>query len=227
MPETTASRYIACVQFTSTGVKVVVKQPATAARTTRAAYNAAHLQCWGHMMLQAPSRFDVAFSGSARSPETEVCIQGELLEELPLLADIASSCACSTDDVEPQPDVTALSKLSEVELPFSVWGLVSLLLLMEGSVAVGDWFGSARPDIDAGLPSETLAVRSSNLYHAYATCACTECVSRASCMVAVHFSSVLKGCRCDSMCEAEQGVRVTFRATQRCATAGYHTSDSP
>lgn len=161
MRDALAARYTACVQFTGSGACVTVKQPALATGSDRAAYNAAHRQCWGHLMLHPPASFDVAFSGSARSPVTEVSIQGDLLEELPLLSDIAS-CALTSEPREHTPAEDASASASEVpaiDLPFSVWGLVSLLLLMEGSVAVSDWFAASRPDAHAGLAAETLTVR--------------------------------------------------------------------
>ena len=65
------------------------------------------------------------------------------MEELPLLQDISQNTSPSTD------------AHADLELPCSVWGIVSLLLLLEGSVKLAHWFGG---DCDHSLPAQTLLV---------------------------------------------------------------------
>jgi hypothetical protein len=64
-----------------------------------------------------------------------------MVEKLPLLLDISKS--------------TSSKQLAaaQLELPCSVWGFVSLLLLLEGNVKLSHWF---RADTDTSLPTQTL-----------------------------------------------------------------------
>lgn len=46
----------------------------------------------------------------------------------------------------------------DMALPCSVWGLVSLLVLLEGAVGVEEWFDSGTHKSDPALPAQTLEV---------------------------------------------------------------------
>jgi hypothetical protein len=161
-------RFKAKVHFEGDGVRVVVVQPADASAAERRAYNSAHRQCTLHLVSHAPTLFDVETSGKLSCPVTEVHIKAELLQKLPLLQDVSKSTA----DVESEPHQNRTKKLVEdseeqdsgheyvdTALPCSVWGLVSLLLLLlEGEVEVEEWFDSGKPESDAALPAQTLEV---------------------------------------------------------------------
>lgn len=130
-------------------MRVVVEQPADAAG--KAGYNSAHRQCLLHMVAFPPSTFDCETSGKFSSPRTEVTLQRAVLEKLPILLDIANSTTADEGGTS-----------TELELPCSVWGFVSLLLLLEGSMKPGHWFGG---DSEPSLPAQTLLVCTSAQHH--------------------------------------------------------------
>lgn len=145
-------KYASRLFISENSVSVVAKQPKDRTDAERQAYNSAYRQCWGHLMSKPGLEFDVEVTGRASAPGTEVVIQWSLLEKLPLLHDIASN----TSSAEASADEQGVEML----LPCSVWGLVSLLVLLEGRVTVRQWFESDWPANDPSLPAQTLEVRS-------------------------------------------------------------------
>ena len=81
-----------------------------------------------------------------------------------LLHDIGSN----TSDVERVSDVKKMTNGAEIHLPSSVWGLMSLLLLLEGCVLVQDWFETNWHTNDPSLPAQTVEVRLHRNVHNYA-----------------------------------------------------------
>jgi hypothetical protein len=159
-------RFKAKVYFEGDGVRMVVAQPADSSAAERRAYNTAHRQCTLHLVSEAPTLFNVSTSGNLSWPVTEVHVKAELLQKLPLLQDVSKSTA----DVESEPKRrrTSLQNAQEenqahdsadIALPCSVWGLVSVLLQLQGAVGVDQWFDSGKPESDAALPAQTLEVR--------------------------------------------------------------------
>jgi hypothetical protein len=130
------------ISSTTDQVHVVVEQPAHAADQER--YSSAHTQCVQRMAAVPPATFDCEISGKMSAPRTEVILQRAIFEKLPLLLDISAS-TCSKEQAAAAP----------LELPCSVWGFVSLLLLLEGNVKLSHWF---RGDCDTSLPAQTLLV---------------------------------------------------------------------
>ena len=107
-------------------------------------------------MSKPPQHFDFELAGRASMPSTEVVIKRCLLEKIPLLRDISSN----TSDVKGVSEAEHPMGGAEIELPCSVWGLVSLLLLLlEGCVVVKDWFEANWQTNDPSLPAQTLEVR--------------------------------------------------------------------
>ena len=137
-------------------------------------------------MSDPPQNFDVELAGRASMPSTEVVIKRCLLEKIPLLRDISSN----TSDVKGVSEAEHPMGGAEIELPCSVWGLVSLLLLLlEGCVVVKDWFEANWQTNDPSLPAQTLEVR----LHSYEN---DRCLIAASCTLAA-----MKGCgQCFSRC---------------------------
>lgn len=120
-------------------------------------YNAAQSPCWMRMVACPPRDFDVKISGSVSSPIIEVILPrtGALLQQLPLLSEIDSSTGSSR---ERQPDEEGIgNRTADFNLPCSVWGVVSLLLLLEGSASmIKPWFADL--SADPGLVNQTLQV---------------------------------------------------------------------
>lgn len=110
------------------------------------------------MVAYPPRDFDVKISGSITSPVTEVSLlrTGALLEQLPLLSEIDSSTG---SNLRRQSDEeSSRNQTAEFCLPCSVWGMVSLLLLLEGSASmIRPWF--ADPSADPSLINQTLQER--------------------------------------------------------------------
>jgi hypothetical protein len=129
--------------FKQDELSVVVEQTADAVDKER--YNSAHQQCLLHMVSYPPTSFTCVTSGDMSAPRTEVKLQRSVLQQLPLLQDISKSTSDKED-----------GRNTELELPCSIWGFVSLLMLLEGSLQLEYWFGQ---DMDPSLPSQTLLVR--------------------------------------------------------------------
>ena len=53
-----------------------------------------------------------------------------------------------------------------MQLPCSVGGLMSALLLLEGKVSLQQWFETDWPAKDTSLPTQTLVVRALNSFYA-------------------------------------------------------------
>ena len=101
-------------------MRVAVEQPAHAVEARR--YSSAQRQCLLQMVASPPHSSECETSGKVSAPRTELTLQQDVMEELPLLQDISQNTSPSTD------------AHADLELPCSVWGIVSLLLLLEGSV---------------------------------------------------------------------------------------------
>jgi hypothetical protein len=95
------------------------------------------------MIAVPPTTFDCDTSGKMSAPRTEVILQRAMLGTLPLLVNLSKSTSS-------KEQATA-----QLELPCSVWGFVSLLLLLEGNVKLSHWF---QGDCDTTLPIQTLLV---------------------------------------------------------------------
>ena len=85
-------------------------------------------------------------------------MQCSLVQQLPLLEDVQSSTTGGD------------GKRAPAELPSTVWGLVSLLILLGGGVGVEEWFGGDPALQDPSLPANTLLVRSHALTKVYMFC---------------------------------------------------------
>lgn len=136
------------VTFLKDSMRIVVKQPP-------------HEPQKGPLACP-PQHFDVHMAGSVSSPETTVTIGQPLLPQLPLLSSIRLNCTASdadgvTDSLA-DTKIDADVKSTEIELPGSVWGLVSSLVLLERSVSPGQWFVGRNACSDATLPVQTLEV---------------------------------------------------------------------
>jgi hypothetical protein len=130
------------VSFISDEVQIVVERPTDAAGKDH--YHSAHSQCLQRMVAVPPNDFDCELSGKVSAPCTKFILRKAMLEKLPLLLDI-SERTCSKEQAA-----------APLELPCSVWGFVSLLLLLEGKMKLSEWF---RGDSDTSLPTQTLLVR--------------------------------------------------------------------
>lgn len=148
------------VYFLKESVRVVVKQPnfKQAPESNRKLYHSAQRQCCSRLMMDPPQAFDVDVSGSVSAPTITVTIEKSLMEKLPLLATIGNSTVDEDeDDLMPEESEENV-KATQVELPCTVWALVSLLVLLEGNVSCQQWFQGTVSDSDASLPAQTVEV---------------------------------------------------------------------
>jgi hypothetical protein len=148
------------VQFSHDGVHVLVAQPSDASASARSEYNSAHCQCYAQMLARKSHLFEVEASGKVSCPVIEIHIQAQLIEKISLLFDVSRSLSERAGDSaaeSPEVEQNAI-QISDLQLPCSVWGFVSLLLLLEGGLTVDEWFCSGRRESDASLPAQTLEV---------------------------------------------------------------------
>jgi hypothetical protein len=111
------------VSFKNDKVYMVVEEPDDADKERN---DSAHGQCLLRMVAYPPTLFDFETSGKVATPRIEIILQRAMLEKLPLLLDITEST--SSKRIADAP----------LELPCSVWGFVSLLLLLEGNVKLSE-----------------------------------------------------------------------------------------
>ena len=150
------------VFFSSAGVRVAVQLPGPVDASARRAYNSGQRQCCNHLLSHPPKGFDVEVSGGLSAPVIEVKIQPCLLQQLPVLADIHSAgTSISGSTCDPDDEFASRTEQetapASIELPCSIWGLVSLLIFTEG-VSLRRWFQGNAPDCDPSLPVQTLEV---------------------------------------------------------------------
>lgn len=108
--------------------------------------------CYSDAPTESRIRFEML--KEKQGPVIKLYVSREVLPQLPLLADIGS---CTQTDPDSVNTTEGVSRDGNVTPACSAWGLVSLVLLMEGEVEVEEWFGS--PDGDPALPAATLEVR--------------------------------------------------------------------
>jgi hypothetical protein len=127
------------VSLTADEVHTVFEQPVDAADEER--HNFCPMQCL--QRVARPTTIDCEMSGGSCASRTKFILQRAMWEKLPVLLDIYNS--------------TSGEQLTTAQnqLPFSVKGFVSLLLVLEGHVKLRQWF---RGDIDTYLPTQTLLV---------------------------------------------------------------------
>jgi hypothetical protein len=151
------------VYFLKAGcVRVVVKHPVivcTGANRNWKLYNSVKHQC-RNLLENFPSQlFDVAVAGSLASPDTiAVTIEQILVDKLPLLHSVGSDTGDLEDGRTVIVEGAQIVKATDVDLPFSVWALVSLLILLEGKVSCKPLFQCTGQDSDATLPAQALQV---------------------------------------------------------------------
>jgi hypothetical protein len=132
------------VSMTIDEIHVEAEQPADAADEGR--YNFAQMQFLHPMAAIRPTTFDCKLSGWMSAPRTKFILQRAMFEKLPLLMDISNSTS------------TEQQATAHLQLPCSMKGFMSLLLVLEGHMKLRQLI---QGDIDTSLPTQTLLVRSS------------------------------------------------------------------
>lgn len=160
LPAVLAGRQLAEIEVCSDSVRVTVQQPRDITDENNDVHNSAYGHCWGHIDTNPPRQFQVNLVHVDPSVvEIEVVIQDSLLEKLPLLHDVVkSTCSVARMAQHGLVEGNREHQVASISLSCSVWGLVSLLLLLEGAVTMKHWFASCCPDSDSGLPAQTLEV---------------------------------------------------------------------
>jgi hypothetical protein len=107
-----------------------------------------------------------AAGGSVSYPLIEITIssQGALLQQLPLLHEVDSSTSSSKEHNQSEEEIEASyngRQTADFMLPCPVWGMVSLLLLLDGT-PMKPWFGDTSSD--PGLVQHTLQVLNSCIF---------------------------------------------------------------
>jgi hypothetical protein len=120
-------------------VHVVVEEPVDAADRER--YDFGPMRCI--QRIPRPITFDCEMLGGLSASRTKITLQRAMLEKLPVLLQVFNSTSG-------EQQTTA-----QIQLPCSVTGFVSLLLVLEGNVKLRPWF---RGDSDTSLPTQTLLV---------------------------------------------------------------------
>lgn len=134
------------VTFEEDCVRVVASEPENVTLEDKQVNAAAFALCWQHISMNPSHNFQFLMLGSPAAPKYELQMEYSLVEKLPLLHDVATN-ADPTDDAAPMHMVS------------SIWGLVSLLILLDGEVTVQQWFeGGSRGHPIASLPGQTLEV---------------------------------------------------------------------
>jgi hypothetical protein len=130
------------VQFLETHACIVVDR-------IGASNSSACRQCLNALLAHPPKDFraQVSYNSNPRELVAEVEISKELVASIPLLSDISQSTE----------HVRGAGRAAGFPAPCPVWGLVSLLLLMEEAVSIERWLGS--PEADPMLTGHTLQVR--------------------------------------------------------------------
>lgn len=119
----------ATIQFKGTQAHVVV-QYSTLARAAVPENVEAH--CMRELRARTPNTFWCSIKYKADSQEIELVIQNALLNKLPRLATLKRMSASGSSP--------GGAREAQFDPPCSVWGLVSLLLLIEGQVEMLQWF---------------------------------------------------------------------------------------
>lgn len=158
-PHSVQSKVLAT--FSQQGVRIVFQNRAEeTSYDERAKYISAQRQCLARILSSPhPKRFELQTTGSVADPVAQVLIlQKELVEELPVLH-VASETGSGLDN-----EHTCDEAMNPVDMsvPCSVWGLVSLLLVVDGCVSVDKILHDSNQQHEsaaARLPIETLEVR--------------------------------------------------------------------
>lgn len=150
--------------FLASGVvRVRVSEPDNASKcassSEQSTHDALQRNCWAQMPCgRSMQHFDVKFAGTDGAPAVEVVIHKELVQANPLLRDVAGSTLADGDVLHETEFFE--EQVAGMDLPCSVWGLVTLLLLLEvGPPVLGmeEWMGGVQGH--PGLPMQTLEVR--------------------------------------------------------------------
>lgn len=150
------------VFFSQDNIRVVVTQPLSYLREPDSpgrVYNAARNQCWMRLLASPPSDFDVTMTGSVSSPVIEVSVlrEGSLLQQIPLLCEIDSSTDGQQGHNQSDEETgDSIKQAAQFRLPCPIWGMISVLILLEGAVGIKPWFAEASSD--PSLAQQTLQV---------------------------------------------------------------------
>ena len=151
------------VSFTSANVSIVFqnKDAADGADVHKAAYASAQRQCMSQILSSSPKGFELQTTGSIAAPVTQtVILQRELVTELPIL--LVASDTNAAKQQEGNDGEESSQKPIEMSLPCSVWGFVSLLLVLDGCFTEDKILQPSSLDGEpaaAGLPLEAMEVR--------------------------------------------------------------------
>lgn len=152
----------ALVTFSSANVSILFQNRPAAGGSDghRAAYASAQRQCVSQILSGSPKGFELQTSGSVAAPVAQTLIlQRELVAQLPILL-VASHTNSATHDEGSDREQCTQAPI-EMRVPCSVWGLVSLLLILDGCIGVEKMLHATHNGEPAAaeLPLETMEVR--------------------------------------------------------------------
>jgi hypothetical protein len=143
---------MACtIEFLPRGGAVIEADIAKPTATDEACFRL----CINAVSLYAPRSFrsQISYSSEPKSIHVEVTIAGNLLQSIPLLADICSATDAESDTPNSSSANRTKSKLGS---SVSAWGLISLFMIHEEVVSIDGFLGG--PDCHVDLPRQTLEV---------------------------------------------------------------------
>lgn len=136
---------------------VVMQQPVSAASSNGTCTSPSQMYCMKQLMTRTPATFSCSLKLSAESSGVELIIQNALLHKLPYLASLQKQKLAEQAGQKKSSSAAETSLKSAFNPPCPMWGLVSLLLLIEKQVQMERWLGHI--DSDPALATHTLQVR--------------------------------------------------------------------
>jgi hypothetical protein len=135
---------------------VVMHQPVSASGANGLATSASQLYCMKQLMTRTPATFSCSLKLAADSCGVELIIQNSLLHKLPYLAAVQKQKQAEQNGQKKSSRGADNSQKVAFNPPCPMWGLVSLLLLIEKQVLLERWLGDI--DSDPALATHTLQV---------------------------------------------------------------------
>lgn len=133
---------------------LVMQQPCSAA--TSNATSPSQLHCMKQLMTRTPATFSCRLNLAAESSGVELTIQNALLRKLPFIASLQKQKLGEPAGQKKASKSTDACHKAPFNPTCSMWGLVSLLLLIEKEVQIERWLGDV--DSDPALATHTLQV---------------------------------------------------------------------
>jgi hypothetical protein len=145
------------LELFGTHCRVVMEQPVSAAGVNGNSTSPSQLYCMKQLMARTPATFTCNLKLAVDSVGVELIIQNALIQKLPYLATLQKQKLAEQAGQKKSAKSTDNSHKTDFNPHCSMWGLVSLLLVIEKHVQLERWLGDI--DSDPALATHTLQVR--------------------------------------------------------------------